>query len=246
MEIKEKKIGPLLCRILDGPKADSECRCLVLLSHGFGATGSDLVGIGSELFHIGSSAFEHVSFVFPEAPINMASEFGFEARAWWRINMQALTESVSRGDFQSISKAIPDGMHEATEMLAVTVNELLDSKINDDSRMIVGGFSQGAMLSTNFCLSRPASPAHLILYSGMLINEDQWRQSLSDRSPLNVYQSHGQLDSIIPFANATSLRDLFESTGHNLNFHDFQGDHTIPMDGIEYLAKTILDVVSQP
>ncbi|MGV3621849.1 MAG: phospholipase, partial [Archangium sp.] len=61
----------------------------VILCHGFGAPGDDLVGLAPELVKLQPS-LKSVRFYFPAAPINLGELGWGDARAWWLIDMAAV------------------------------------------------------------------------------------------------------------------------------------------------------------
>ena len=106
-------------------------------------------------------------------------------------------------------------------------------------RFVLGGFSQGAMLTTDVALRLKKTPAGLVILSGGLINEAQWRQLALERGPLAVLQSHGKYDSILPFPMGTALRDLCLEGGADVDFVAFNGDHEIPLEVLHRLTHFV-------
>jgi phospholipase/carboxylesterase len=53
---------------------------------------------------------------------------------------------------------------------------------------------------------------------------------------LPVLQSHGTFDPILPYAGAEALRKLLQECKLEVEFHRFDGPHTIPYKGLERLA----------
>ena len=96
------------------------------------------------------------------------------------------------------------------------------------SRVILGGFSQGAMLALDLCLRLPESPGGLVVFSGTLLNETAWREAAPARRGLRVLQSHGSEDALLSFAAARRLADLLLEAGLEVDFVPFRGPHTIP------------------
>ena len=114
------------------------------------------------------------------------------------------------------------------------------------SRFVLGGFSQGSMLATDVCLRLDESIGGLLVYSGTLLVEPEWRELAPRRRGLRVLQSHGTIDSLLPFEAATWLRDLFESAGADIEFLEFPGVHTIPAEAVVSSARMVADVLAAP
>jgi phospholipase/carboxylesterase len=223
-------IGQLPCRVVE--EGSGEPSLAVVLCHGYGAPGDDLVPLGAELFRLRPALAGKVRFVFPEAPL----------AAWWPIPMEYLV-SVQSGDREGMNRMrheAPEGLTRARRLLIGLVEELARLTQLPFSQIVLGGFSQGAMLATEVALKLEESPAGLVVFSGTLVNEKDWAQRAPARKGLGVLQFHGRQDPLLPFDNAVALRDLLVNAGLPVDFHPFQGGHTLPPDGLERLGDFLL------
>jgi phospholipase/carboxylesterase len=211
---------------------------VVVLLHGFGAPGDDLVSLWRAL---GVPA--GTRFAFPEAPVSL-EPFGYgSGRAWWMIDMDRLVE-LQRGrpaDAVRLRKDVPPGLADArakvTAMLGALVKELAPS------RVVLGGFSQGAMLSVDVALHADVELAGLVLMSGTIVAEDEWEPLFAKRRGLPVVQSHGEADPLLPYANAEVLREKMTAAGWGVTFLQFRGGHEIPtrvVDGVSAFLGRVL------
>ena len=98
----------------------------------------------------------------------------------------------------------------------------------DPKRTILGGFSQGAMLSCDALLHSTQSYAGLIQLSGTLVAKQEWGPLLLSRKGLPLFQSHGTEDPILPYLMAERLRDEFLQAKLNVDWQPFRGGHEIP------------------
>jgi phospholipase/carboxylesterase len=114
------------------------------------------------------------------------------------------------------------------------------------SRAVLGGFSQGSMVSTDVALRLEEAPAGLCILSGTLIGEPEWRRLAPSRAGLPVFQSHGTVDPLLPFASAEALRDLLAGAGLGVEFHAFDDGHTIPPEVLGALAEFLVKKLSAP
>jgi phospholipase/carboxylesterase len=108
-------------------------------------------------------------------------------------------------------------------------------------RIVLGGFSQGAMLSTAVALQERLPLAGVCALSGTLLCESQWRQGAAETAALSFFQSHGRYDPVLPFANAEALRDLLTGQGHAVDFVPFDGQHEIPSAVVRRLANWLVE-----
>jgi phospholipase/carboxylesterase len=226
-------IGRLKCRIIDRLPANAKPGIVVILCHGYGASGSDLVPIADELFDQFTQLEDHIAFVFPEAPQTL-DHLGLPGgRAWWAIDMVKLQLADATGRFREMRSNRPDGLPEAREKLTETVTQLCQQFGLNVSQIVLGGFSQGAMLTTDTALHLEQNPAALVALSGTLLNEAEWRNLVPNHVGLRVLQSHGTQDPILPYGAAEDLRKLLIDSGAAVEFIPFAGGHQIPFEVIE-------------
>lgn len=240
-------IGDLVCRTFGdlqaqgGPAArPSENPApppvgLLVLCHGFGAPGTDLVGLGPELARLDDRLGSTIPMVFPEAPIDLGPQY-MGGRAWWHIDVGRFTEARSPEEILALASKDPEGLKPARRKLMKTLDVLMQQTGLPMSRIVLGGFSQGAMLATDVSLRSEEAPAALCVYSGALIAKDAWAARAPHRKGLKVLQTHGRQDPILPFMIGEALRDLLTEAGLDVSFSAFNGPHTISGDGIEDLA----------
>lgn len=220
--------GSLTCRVIDALPAGVAPQKLVVLCHGFGAPGDDLVTFGPHLISESSQIAETCRFVFPEAPIDLGPMGLPGGRAWWPINMAQLAAINETQDFEQLCAVTPDGMRDASRQLHAAIEQALADCPNAPS-LVVGGFSQGAMVTTDVVLHHGLAPAQMILFSGTLLCREDWAAKAAAHPGCPVFQSHGRQDAILPFEPATWLRDLLLEQGFDVEFQEFSGEHAIPM-----------------
>ncbi|HEU4536511.1 MAG TPA: hypothetical protein VFS00_20440 [Polyangiaceae bacterium] len=223
--------GPLRVRAAGGDDREGRGEGpAVLLCHGYGAPGDDLVTLARFL-----DAGPGVRWFFPEAPLSVDVGGGYAGRAWWPIDMIALQTSVMRGDLRALQDRAPDGLDAARDALAACVDALVRDEGVKPEALVVGGFSQGAMVTTDWALKARPGVAGLGALSGTVVNAERWRVDLEGGAArgLEVWQSHGKADPILPFALAQILRDMLSGGGARVEFVAFQGGHEIPPPALD-------------
>jgi phospholipase/carboxylesterase len=232
-------IGSLPCRLVDGDGGAAP-ELAVVLCHGFGAPGDDLVPLASEILALRPELGGRVRFVFPEAPLSLAA-FGYgAARAWWHIDVERLAAAAREpSGLAALSREIPVGMDVARRQLIAVVEGVSKSSGLPVDRIVLGGFSQGAMISTDLALRLDERPAGLLVFSGTLLAAPEWERLAARRQGLPVFQAHGQQDPLLPYAAAVALRDLLIRAGLTVDFLPFAGGHTITMDGLGHAAALL-------
>lgn len=231
MKIERTEIAGLTARVVERV---ANPQLTVVLLHGFGAPGDDLVALGQ---YIAAPA----RFVFPEAPIELGGLYG-DSRAWWRLDLARLEEEMRTGALRDHRAEVPEGLDTVREQMIRFLDGVQERFGVHTEQLALGGFSQGAMLSLDVALHREAAPAALILMSGTLLAEAEWQPRMPRLSGVPVFQSHGMHDTLLPFAVAEALRDQLRAAGAKLTWCEFHGGHEIPpavLDGVgKLLAAT--------
>lgn len=239
-----QQLGPLRCRIIDQLPEGEQPRQALVLCHGFGAPGDDLASLGPWLLQQSKKLADGCRLYFPEAPIDLGPMGMPGGRAWWPINMAALAQMHETRDFSLLTQVEPPGMAEATELYLQTVQAIREDSGLTDDQIVLGGFSQGAMINTNLVLQQKIEPQLLVLFSGCLLASERWSQLAEAHSGCDVLQSHGTQDTVLPFNAAEALRDLLTQHGFKVTFKEFAGVHTIPQPVLNQLIQRMTESLS--
>jgi phospholipase/carboxylesterase len=230
--MRREKLGGLNTRISGGVDGQGGGEGpAVVLFHGFGAPGDDLVPLGEAL-----ALPRETRFLFPEAPLSMEAIGYGDSRAWWMINMARLERVMTAGDASALTDEIPEGLAEARAMVLALVDEAGARLDVSPGRLVLGGFSQGAMLALDAALHMKQAPAALALLSGTLIAQPLWSVLMPSRAGLKVFQSHGSADPLLPISLAERLREMMRSAGLEVEWTAFYGGHEIPLGVLRRLA----------
>ena len=157
---------------------------VVILMHGWGAPGDDLVPLGEVLAAPGRL------WVFPEAPL--VSQGG--GRAWWHLDLARIMEARERGQERDLRQETPVGLPEARAQMIALVAEVTRRSGVAPASVLIGGFSQGAMVATDVALlSSPGAVGGLVVMSGSLVAEATWTAHLQAMTPgFPIFMSHGR------------------------------------------------------
>jgi phospholipase/carboxylesterase len=182
-----------MAETINGPRIEPKsgvAKYLVVLLHGYGADGQDLIEIGRQW----RTLLPDAAFIAPHAPEPCAmSPMG---RQWFPLTMRDPDER-----WRGVVKARP------------TVDSFLDAELAklglDESRLVLVGFSQGTMMALHVGLRRPRAPAAILGYSGVLIGPEHLGEATARDprgAPPPVLLVHGDQDAMIP------LDALFDSS----------------------------------
>ncbi len=165
--------------ILDGPRVAAKggkARQLVVLLHGYGADGKDLIAIGQQM----QSLLPDAAFVAPHAPEPCSR--APMARQWFPLTMRDPDERWI-------------GVNKAAPVLDAFLDDELGKQGLDDDKLALIGFSQGTMMALHVGLRRRRAPAAIVGFSGMLVGPEHLPQGTV---PPPVLLTHGSTDEVIP------------------------------------------------
>lgn len=204
-----------LIRVLVHDSSRSPSAPVVVFLHG-------LMGAPEDLAPFARSLQADARFVFPEGPIDLSS-LGLRGRAWW----PKIVAPATSGGGRDLSQMIPQGLEVAREHLDELLGELEPSI--GGRPLVLGGFSQGAMLACDFALRTSRAIEGLVLFSGAPIAQLEWRPRYASRRGLRVLITHGRLDADLSFDVAASFQGELRAAGWDVTWLPFDGGHEIPL-----------------
>jgi phospholipase/carboxylesterase len=211
---------------------------VVVLLHGFGAPGEDLVGLWRQF-----AAPRGTRYVFPAAPIDLGPA-NAGGRAWWMIDLEARIRRDRLGK-RDVNE-IPDGLDDARPLVDALLDEATRVLAPPAGTLVLGGFSQGAMLSLDVALRSSRPLAGLVLMSGTHIAADEWAPRLAGRRDVPVFMSHGREDPILGFAIDEGLKDTLVAAGFQVEWAPFSGGHGIPPQVVDRVGAFLGRVLAPP
>jgi phospholipase/carboxylesterase len=167
-----KLLGPAT-----GPLAGGAPRQLVVLLHGVGADGQDLIGLAPML----AERLPHALFVAPDAP--QPCDMAPYGRQWFSLQDRRAAAMLA-------------GARRTAPLLDGFLDELLRRHGLDESRLALVGFSQGAMMSLLVGPRRARPPAAILGFSGALLGAEDLAREVRGRPPVMLV--HGDADDVVP------------------------------------------------
>jgi phospholipase/carboxylesterase len=236
--MRQETIGGLKVRLTGGTDGHGGGNGpAVILLHGYGAPGDDLVPFAQAF-----NGLTGTRWIFPEGPLSLGFGYG-ESRAWWVIDMARLEADRAAGRVRDLSGEVPRGLPQARQALDTFLGALPRVLPMDGKKTLIGGFSQGAMLTCDVVMRTAFPFAGLIQLSGSLLARQDWKASVSHRGGLPVFQSHGTQDPILPYVMAERLRDELSRVGLAVEWHRFRGGHEIPEPVLIELGRFLTRVL---
>lgn len=196
---------------------------LLVLMHGVGSNAQDLFGLA-----------EYVPPQYHVISLQAPNPMGPNAFAWFMF-------SVNPDGSRRINEAQE---RDSRALVAQTVQQASKQLGVPAERVIVGGFSQGGIMSLSLLLTQPELLGGICVWHSRLLPE-----VLSSQAPaaqLNKHSawiSHGTQDNVIPLSSAHAIRDHLQTLPVNLTYKEYPCTHTIhPQelnDSMQWLAHRI-------
>lgn len=199
-------------------------KSLVILVHGYGADGNDLLGLADPL----SPHMPDTVFVAPDAPNSCSGNpFGYE---WFPIPWLD----------GSSEEAAAEGMTRSVEDLNGFIDATMAEEGVTAAETILLGFSQGTMMSLHVAPRREVPVAGVVGFSGRLLAPETLQTELRCRPP--VLLVHGDQDPMVPVASLPAAADALVQAGFEVYTHISKGTaHGIAPDGLGVALQFMTD-----
>lgn len=208
---------------LDGPRMPpargGKADALVILLHGYGSNGADLISLAPYWQKVLPGA----AFVSPNA-------------------IEPVPQAPGGYQWFPISQLDPQLMEQGARQAAASVDRFIDRELEraglDDSRLALVGFSQGTMMALHVGLRRKRSPAAILGFSGVLVAARKLKEEMAVKPPILLV--HGSEDPMIPVTAMFDSAEALAASGHGAQWHVSYGvPHSIGPDGLD-LGGTFL------
>ena len=201
---------------LDGPRlaplSGLKPNALVILIHGYGSNGDDLIALARMI----RPALPQAAFVAPNAPSRMPQLAA--AYQWWPIDTFSMAERAA-------------GAAAAAPVLDAFITHAREAADLPNDRVLLVGFSQGTMMALHVGLRRPEPVAGIVGISGMLVAAERLEAEIASRPP--VLLIHGTEDDVVPFHSMERAATALTAAGVAVQTHVSPGiGHSVSQDGL--------------
>ena len=202
----------------------------VIWLHGLGADGNDFVPIVRELDLSGSQA---IRFIFPTAPtMPVTINGGYVMRAWYDIFTPDLVRREDEPGLRA-SQALVEALIAKEKARGIPAE-----------RIVLAGFSQGCAMTLQTGLRHPEKLAGLMCLSGYLplaAMIEAERHAANHASP--IFMAHGRPDPVVVIARAEQSRDALKALGHDIEWHEYQMQHSVCQEEIDDIGQWLARVL---
>ncbi|MFI4999938.1 MAG: alpha/beta hydrolase [Reyranellales bacterium] len=213
--------GPKLQGPSHGPHGGGAPGHLVVLLHGYGADGNDLIGLAPVL----APLMPDVVFHAPNAPYPCDDNpMGYQ---WF---------AIARGD----PRVALAGARSAAPLVDAFLDDTLAQYGLDESKTTLVGFSQGTVMALHVGLRRANRLAGIVGFSGMLAGPEVLKAELKSRPPILLV--HGDEDQMLPHVLTEKAAEELRQNGLKVAMHIAQGvGHGIDQSGLSHAARFLMD-----
>jgi phospholipase/carboxylesterase len=209
-----------------GPQAGGQPRHLLVLLHGYGADGNDLIGLAPVLAPI----MPDVVFHAPNAPYPCeGNPFGYQ---WFGISRLDPVLTLA-------------GVRSAAPLVEAFLDETMARYGLDESNTALVGFSQGTMMALHVGLRRAKPLAGIVGFSGMLAGPEILKDEIRTRPPILL--AHGDADEMLPHVLTERAAEVLRWNGLDVGVHIAPGvGHGINDSALSHAARFLLQVFKLP
>ena len=203
------------------PLSKNKAKNAVILCHGYGGDGKDI----SILANYWRTYLPDTIFVCPDAPEKCAaSPTGFQ---WFDL--------VDEAPDQVLAKSLV-----AENKLNKLIDEVKEKNNLKANEIIIGGFSQGCMITLQTGIKRKDKINSIIGYSGRIIDTNHLSKNINSRP--NIILMHGDIDQIVTIESLLEAKDFFGKNNYEIQTKIFNNcEHRIPTEGsslgIQFIKK---------
>jgi phospholipase/carboxylesterase len=214
---------PTLSGPTQKPLSGGKPRKLVILLHGLGADGNDLIGLAP----VWAPLLPDAEFVSPNAPFpcDMAP-YGFQ---WFSLQDRS-------------PEGILAGVRAAAPMLDAFIDDALAARGLEEKDLALVGFSQGTMMSLYVGLRRARAVAGILGYSGRLIGAESLAAEIKAKP--RILLVHGDADSMVPFQSLEQAAAALAAVGVPVDTIARPGlDHGIDEEGLKAGGRFLKEIL---
>jgi phospholipase/carboxylesterase len=220
--------GKLMTRALQSDRREpvsGEIRSAVILLHGYGANGQDLLGLADPL----GEHLPDTLFLAPDAPEQcLGTPFGFQ---WFPIPwIDGSSEEAARS-----------GLLRAAEDLQSFIDGVMVDEDLLPEQVILLGFSQGTMMALHVAPRRDDAVAGVIAFSGRLLEAESLADEALCHPPILLV--HGDQDQVVPVQSLPEAAQALQDAGwEEVYAHVMKGTgHGIAPDGLSVALAFMQD-----
>lgn len=192
---------------------------VVILLHGVGSNGQDLISLAPPL----AEALPSTIFISPDAPFEYDMAPMANSYQWFSLAVRE-------------PEAMLAGVRKTQPLVDKFIDEILAKYNLPASKLALFGFSQGTMTSLFIAPRRAEEIAGIVGCSGALLAPELLAAEAKTKPDICLI--HGQVDDVVPFERMTQAETALKENGFSVESHARPNlPHSIDMQGVEFAKK---------
>lgn len=221
----DKLAGPMLM-----PASEQAPKQIVVLLHGYGSNGMDLISLGTHWRDILPNAL----FVAPDAPHPAPEMPG--GYFWFSF------PSDQHFPLTPDQPPAPEEMARAALAITQLLNSIWVQTGLGPEQTVLAGFSQGAMAALYTGLGLEGSALAIVGFSGILVLPEGLAAKGGPKPPICLV--HGSADDVVDPTGSTEAATKLEGLGYAVSLHISEGArHTITEEGLTFAGDFLVNLV---
>lgn len=203
------------------PPAGPMQGCVITL-HGRGVNGEDLMPLANEI------ALPGIRWIFPDAPFPFPSDWG--GRMWYGFAPEK-----------------DEGIVASRRLLFDLLDDLTERQKIPAEKLVLMGFSQGAVMSLDAGLRYPKKLAMIVALSGYLPFPERLAAEKSAASAgLPIILIHGTGDEVVPVDGSRKAQEALLKEGYPVRLREYPMGHEVIPDELRLIRDELKKGLSLP
>ncbi len=196
-------------------RSDQNDEICAIFFHGYGANAHDLCSFHSMDLPLACR------WIFPNGFLRIEEAYNNKGRFWFPISRDFATSTIQ-------------AKQQSIETLRIHKEKLLSfikGFCTDPKKIVLGGFSQGAIMALHLALEFNPPPRALVFLSGCLFPKENLNLKKKKYTlRTHFFQSHGKSDPLLPYALGEEAFAFLQGLGWEGKLNSFEGEHEIPQE----------------
>jgi phospholipase/carboxylesterase len=198
---------------------------LLILMHGYGSSGDDLIPVGLSIKQL----LPNTAIIFANAPIPCENGSGFQWFSMRTMNLFTILKEIKRSHI----------------LISHLVKEQLERFNLSTNNLILGGFSQGAMMTMFNGLRSTDKYMALLCFSGMMPDTFETISKEIGSKP-DVCLIHGNMDNVVPYDSMSKAEEMLRELDVPFKSYTIDGMmHEINYEALDKVKEFIIDICNK-
>ena len=182
----------------------------VILLHGWGANGKDLLPLAESL------RLPQLRFLALEGKVDVPMTGG-KGKGWFMFPP---------------TKSAPNEITDSREQIVGAIDKLIEEGLPEE-KIVLMGFSQGGSMALNTLVKSRRKLGGIVVMSGFFMDQESLKQNNSFPFETPIFAGHGTYDNLVPFHLAKESILTLNDAGFSVEWYEYPCEHRIVVEELQ-------------